>query len=57
MKQLPVSPGEACENHRAAAKTLPSNPKVIIPEGGKLERYEWLQNKVGNCEEYKSICD
>ncbi|MDR1891278.1 MAG: uracil-DNA glycosylase [Puniceicoccales bacterium] len=50
MKQSSASRGEDCKNHTAEAKTL---PKVILPEGSKLERREWLKNKVVNCEECK----
>jgi hypothetical protein len=51
MIQSHISREEACDNHPIAAQLLPINPKVMLPEGSKLDHYEWLKNKVINCGE------
>ncbi|MDR1528478.1 MAG: uracil-DNA glycosylase [Puniceicoccales bacterium] len=52
MKQSPIGE-EICKNPTAIKNILPTNPKVILPQGSKLEQYEWLRNRVLNCEECK----
>jgi DNA polymerase len=52
MKRLPISE-EACKGPMAIKNTLPVNPRVILPQGTKLEQYEWLRNRVLGCEECK----
>lgn len=53
LKQSSIGCNEVYKNPMTTKQTLPSNPKVILPEGGKLEKYEWLKHKVLNCEECK----
>ncbi|MDR1173208.1 MAG: uracil-DNA glycosylase [Puniceicoccales bacterium] len=44
---------EICKDPMAMKNILPVNPRVILPEGSKLEQCEWLKNRVLNCEECK----
>ncbi|MDR2603501.1 MAG: uracil-DNA glycosylase [Puniceicoccales bacterium] len=53
MKQSPIGKKESRAGLTVKAMALPINPKVILPQGSKFERYEWLKNKVLNCEECK----
>ncbi|MDR2777054.1 MAG: uracil-DNA glycosylase [Puniceicoccales bacterium] len=53
MKRSHISEEESCVGLTVKATTLPMNPKISLPKGSKLEQYEWLKNKVLNCEECK----
>jgi DNA polymerase len=44
---------ETCKGPMAKKNILPVNPRVVLPQGTKLERYEWLRNRVLGCEECK----
>lgn len=44
---------EICKDPMAMKNILPVNPRVILPEGSKLEQCEWLKNRVLGCEECK----
>ncbi|MDR2628451.1 MAG: uracil-DNA glycosylase [Puniceicoccales bacterium] len=53
MKQSHSGEKESRTGPSVKATALPINPKVILPQGSKLEQYEWLKNRVLNCEECK----
>ncbi|MDR2432683.1 MAG: uracil-DNA glycosylase [Puniceicoccales bacterium] len=53
MKQSHISEEVSRRDPTVKATALPTNPKINIPEGSKLEQYEWLKNKVLSCEECK----
>ncbi|MDR1232896.1 MAG: uracil-DNA glycosylase [Puniceicoccales bacterium] len=44
---------EICKDPMTIKNILPVNPRVILPEGSKLEQCEWLKNRVLGCKECK----